>query len=33
MKNIRIYSPKKYDQGEYKKVKENIYETKVVMEE
>lgn len=30
MKNIRIYSPKKYDGKDYKKVKENIYETIVV---
>lgn len=30
MKNIRIYCPKKYEGKEYKKVKENIYETTVV---
>ena len=33
MKNIRIYSPKKYEGQDYKKVKENIYETIVVPQE
>ena len=30
MKNIRIYSPKKYEGKDYKKVKENIYKTIIV---
>lgn len=29
MKNIRIYCPKKYEGKDYKKVKENIYETTI----